>query len=110
MKATRGQIWGLKKYAKDKFHGSGHKASCPAKPYAILALLKRLSGINTVVSEQTFSWFRGYARRMDELKPARRQFLVPIYAKMHNDLLEKGDTSHMGPHPRRGARRSSPYD
>ena len=58
----------------------------------------RLRGINTVVSDQTFSWVRGYAGSMDELHPARRQFLVHLYAKAHNELVTKGDISQLNPH------------
>ena len=110
MKARRSHLWKIKTYATDKFHGSGHKANCLASPYDIPALMKRLRWVNAVIAEQTFSWFRGYARSMNELKPARRQFIVPLYAEMHNELSGKGDTSHLNPYPHGGARRSTPYD
>ena len=66
--------------------------------------------MNTVAAEQTFSWFRGYARSMNELRAERHQFLVPLYAKEHSKLLAVGDTEHLNPHTRSGLRRSEPYD
>ena len=110
VKDRRRRLWKIKTYATDKFHGLGHKASCPVNPYSLPALMRRLRGINTVIAEQTFSWFRGYARSMNELKPERHQFLAHCYAKEHNELMANGDTSHLNPHPHRGNRRSTPYE
>ena len=103
-------MWEIKTYATDKFHGLGHKASCPVNPYSLPTAMRRLRGINTVIAEQTFSWFRGYERSMNGIKPARHQFLVQFYAKEHNELMTTGDASHLNPHPHRGVQRSNPYE
>ena len=39
---------------------------------------------------------------MGELKPAMRQFLVPLYAMIHNELAAKGGSSIQNPHPPKG--------
>ena len=109
-KERRRSLWKIKTNATDKFRGVRRKSSFPVNPYSLPAAMRRLRGVNTVVSDQTFSWFRGYARSMNELKPERHQFLVPIYAKEHNELLARGETSHLNPSIGSSLRRSIPYE
>ena len=109
-KARRRSMWKIKTYAGDKFHGVGRKSSCPINPYSSPQAMRRLRGVNTVVGEQAFPWFRRYARRMGELKPERRQFLVPIYAEGRNKLLAIGETSRLNPYRKSGLRRPIPYE
>ena len=109
-KARRRSLWKVKTYATDKFHGIGHKSSCPVNPYSLPRVMRRLQGVNTVVAEQTFAWFRGYARSMNELRAERHQFLVPLYAMEHNKLLAIGDKTHLNPRIKSGNRRSLPCD
>ena len=103
-------LWEVKTYTTDKFHGWRHKESCLANPFSSAKLMKRIEGLNTSVAEQTFSWFRGYARSTNEMKPQRHQFLVPLYAKIHNALLERGATSHLNPYSCQRAKRKTPYE
>jgi len=44
-----------------------------------------------------FSWFRNYARIINEMKSTRHKFLVLFFVKKHNDLLANGATGHLGP-------------
>lgn len=76
-------------------HAKTHVASCPNSPLRVLRLKRRLRGINTQICEQTFSWFRGYARTFNSLRALRHKFLVLYFAKKHNKLVEKGDHSHL---------------
>ena len=73
--------------------------------------MERIKNLNTSIAEQTFSWFRGYARSLNELRPTRHQFLVLLYSKIHNALIAEGETSHLGPysHQNVSKKRSVPY-
>ena len=57
--------------------------------------MKRVKDVNTSVSEQVFSWFRGYARTFSEMKSLRQRFLVLYYSVRHNALIDAGKTSHL---------------
>ena len=76
-------------------HAKTHVASCPNSPLTILRLKRRLKGVNTQVCEQTFSWFRGYTRSFNGLRPLRHHFAVLYFAKKHNELVDKNDTAHL---------------
>ena len=102
--------WKIRTYATDKFHGWRRKKSFLANPFSSAKLMRRIEGLNTSVAEQTFSWFRGYARSTNEMKPQRRQFLAPLYAKIHNALLERGATSRLNPYSCQRAKRKTPYE
>ena len=88
-----------------------HKKGCSANPFTHRRLMERVKNMNTSVAEQTFSWFRGYVRSMNELRPIRQQFLVLLYAKMHNELMSKGEKSHLNPysHQNVSKKRPTPY-
>ena len=81
----------IKHWAIDKFHASrGHKKECPCNPNHVPALKRRLKKVNTSICEQTFSWFRHYAKVLNEMKPTRHRFLVVYYSKLHNEQVAKG--------------------
>ena len=110
--ARKKKLSKIRTYTTDKFHGSRHKPDCEANPYAHSRLMHRIRNLNTSIAEQTFSWFRGYARSLNELKPMRHQFVVLLYARMHNDLISKGDTTHLNPysHCNLSKKRPTPYE
>ena len=101
----------IRTYSTDKFHGSRHETDCEENPYAKPALMRRVAGLNKSVAGQTFSWPRGYARSMGELRQQRRMFPLLLYAKFRNALLASGETSHMGPYSHQGKRKAqTPYE
>ena len=85
----------LKFVIADKWHGSKHRATCPCSPRWVPRLKRRLRGINSSVAEQTFSWFRNYARIMNDMKPRKHAFYVLYYSRLHNALIEEGEPEHL---------------
>ena len=79
----------------DKWHGYRHTSGCKHSPKNVARYRKRLAKVNCSVCEQTFSWFRNYARTMNEMRPARQEFLIMLYVKWHNELIASGETSHL---------------
>ena len=68
----------------DKMPAKGHKRSCVHNPKSSLRFRRRIAKVNPQAAEQTFSWFWGYARMLNEMRPSRREFLVMDFAKRHN--------------------------
>ena len=85
----------IKHWAVDKFHAKGHVDDCPCHPENIRALKRQLKGLNTSLSEQIFSWFRGYANTFNAMSPLTHHFYVILYSRRHNDLVRQNDTSHL---------------
>ena len=85
----------IKYYPTTKLHAYGHPAKCKNNPLNILRLKRRLRGVNTMVAEQVFSWFRGFARTLNEMRGSRHTFLVLYYCKRHNELVDAGDKAHL---------------
>ena len=71
--------------------------ACAYSPYNVTRLMRRLRGVNSSIAEQTFSWFRGYARVFQDMRPARQHLFVLFYCTQHNDLLDQGNRDHL-PH------------
>jgi hypothetical protein len=86
----------VKHWPVDKFHGARHTSKCKYSTQNVPKYARRLKGINTSIAEQTFSWFRNYARTMNEMRPARQKFLILYYVKMHNELVAAGTKEHLG--------------
>ena len=104
------ELWRVKHYAGDKMHGRQHAARCPCNPHHVQQLAKRLERVNTEIAEQTFSWFRGYARTINEMRPRRAMFLVTYYAWLRNKLLASGSKRHLNAYGAVGKKRQSkPY-
>ena len=100
----------IKTFTTDKFHGARHSAKCPCNPFVHKRLMRRIEGLNTVVAEQTFSWFRNYARTFDDLGRKRHHFLVYLYSSIHNELMESRLTSHLNTYAHRKKNaKSTPY-
>ena len=78
-----------------KFHAKGHSSKCPCSPLVQKALAKRVKKVNTRVCEQTFVWFRGYARNFNTMHNNKQRFLVLCFARMHNALMRAGDSRHL---------------
>ena len=85
----------IKYYIIDKWHAKKHCKKCKCSPENHQSLRRRLRGVNTSICEQTFSWFRGYARVFNELRPKRHSFLVLYFAALHNSMVDAGDVGHM---------------
>ena len=64
---------------------------CDAQP----TLARRMRNLNTAVAEQVFSWFRGYARSINELRADRHVFIVRYFCKLHNELCDNGQATHL---------------
>ena len=85
-------------WAVDKFHAKGHCESCKCSPYNHVRLSRLLSNVNTSISEQIFSWFRGYASTMNTMNARTHRFYVLVYAKRHNELVIQNEAFHLNPH------------
>jgi hypothetical protein len=94
-------------YICDVFHGNKHKPSCLCRSKSVRRLKRRLRGINTSIAEQTFAWFRGYARSFNEMQEANHRFFVLYFCKLHNTLVDDGDTGHLNPYVRQQVPRDS---
>ena len=88
----------IRYWAVDKFHAKGHCDSCKCSPYNHPRLSRRLSNVNTSISEQIFSWFRGYANTMNTMNARTHRFYVLVYSKRHNELVIQNEAFHLNPH------------
>ncbi|CAK0879999.1 unnamed protein product [Prorocentrum cordatum] len=86
----------VKYWIVDKLRAQKHAAFCACNPLHIHRLKLRVSGVNTQVTEQCFSWFRGYSRIFNEMSPSRRRFLVLYFVAKNNSMLSAGDADHLG--------------
>eukprot|EP00973_Karenia_brevis_P057155 7951213-Karenia_brevis.AAC.1 len=59
------------------------------------SLSMRIKGLNTSVAEQIYSWFRGYARQLNEMRPLRHQSLVLKFSALHNDAGAKSKCDYL---------------
>ena len=91
----RNEIGKIRTFATDKFHGARQSTKCPCNPFARKKLTRRIEGVNTVAADQSFSWFRNYARAFSELGGNRNHFLVYRYAAIHNELSDRKSTAHL---------------
>jgi hypothetical protein len=110
MKAT-GKFRQVKHYAIDKLHGRKHDHQCACNPKTNCRLSHRLEGVNTMLCEQTFSWFRRYSHCFNTMRPLRHRFVVLNYLGKHNDFVDGGLASYLS--PMSGIRtkgQSVPYD
>ena len=102
----------IKHIAVDKWHQHNHNNRCKNSPKNVPSLKRRFARVNTSIAEQTFSWFRGYARLFNSMRKARHHFVVLLFARKHNALVDSKSTSHLnafvtGAKRKRG---SSSYD
>ena len=85
----------IKYWPIDSWHGVKHKGTCVCKPFGRNRLARRIKGVNTSISEQVFSWFRHYARTINEMRQDRHVLHVLHYCKMHNGMVESGRAKHL---------------
>ena len=85
----------IRHYIVDKFHAHRHSRKCRCNPNHRPSLAKKVRGVNTLVCEQVFSWFRNYAVTFNSLTPLRHQFMVLYYVKRHNDLVSRSQVEHL---------------
>ena len=78
----------IKFWAVDHFHALEHKKTCKYNPLHVTRLGKRFKGVNLSAAEQVFSWFRNYARLLNEARPERHAFKVLYFVKQHNQNLQ----------------------
>ena len=71
--------------------------------------MRKVSGVNTQISEQTFAWFRHYAFTFNSMRPLRHEFLVHLYCRLHNEQIDSGDRGHLTPICRIRKQKSVPY-
>ncbi|CAJ1370385.1 unnamed protein product [Effrenium voratum] len=79
------------------FHGHGHKDACKNNPHTVVRLKRRLKNVNTSICEQTWSWFRNYARILNSASPQRHVFKVLYFCKLHNLKINGKNTAHLNP-------------
>ena len=72
-----------------------------------MRIQRRLRHVNTSRSEQVFSWFRGYARSFNSLRPNRHKLLVLYYSRLHNAMIEAGDAHHLNAYSPQGRGKSA---
>ena len=89
----------VKYWSVDLFHAHGHIKDCPCPLYR-RRLKSRFGSVNTSACEQVFSWFRGYARVLNEATPSRHAFKVLYFCKLHNQAVDAKDTSYLNPYSR----------
>lgn len=58
----------IKCFPLDTFHAYRHKGTCPCSPLTQKSLNQGVDYINTSVTEQTFSWFSGYANVLNHMR------------------------------------------
>ena len=66
----------LEHIAVDKWHQHGHNSNCKNSPKNVPALKRRSARVNSSIAKQTCSWFRGYARLFNNMRPVRHHFVV----------------------------------
>ena len=93
--ATDKEFKQVKYWSIDRFHAKAHSASCPCSPIHVRRLDLRLRRVTSSIAEQTFSWFRGYASSFNTKAHDTHVFYVPLYVKMHNNLVRQNRVQHL---------------
>lgn len=65
-----------------------HKKTCCYNPLHIKRLAQRFRGVNMSAAEQVFSWFRNYAKLLNEARVLRHVFKVLYFIKEHNAAIQ----------------------
>ncbi len=73
--------------------------------------------MTTNAVEQTFSWYKNYAKTVIDMIESRARFLSMVYVKRHNELVAEGGTSHLNVFAElrqksrvKGMTKGTPYD
>lgn len=101
----------IKYWAVDHWHAHTHKKGCLCNPLHIRRLRLRLQKVNTSAAEQVFSWFRNYARILNECSVLRHSFKVLFFARLHNKACASRKLAYLNSHTRskRGKATKKPY-
>jgi hypothetical protein len=92
-----GKLRQIKYWAVDKFHALKHKKTCKHNILQVRRLVNRFKKTKTSACEQVFSWFRNYARRLNEARPWCHAFSSPYFAKLHNAAIDQKQAHHLNP-------------
>lgn len=85
----------IKYYCVDRLHARGHGEDCACNPNFVPRLKRRISKMNTVICEQTFAWFRTYAKVFNEMSPLRHSFFVHYFVHRHNIYNAAGQADYL---------------
>ena len=99
----------IKYWSIDGFHAKGHTKGCPCNPIYKKRLATRFEGVNSSACEQVFSWFKGYARLLNESSPMRHSFKVLYFVKLHNCAVEQKQSMYLNRYARSGKKAKRPY-
>jgi len=88
----------------DKWHGERHTKKCKYSSKNNATYKRRLRDVNTSICEQTFGWFRGYARILNSMRSLRNCFLVFYFVRLHNVLIGENDTGYLNEYATRPKR------
>ena len=99
----------IKYWAIDHFHALRHKQTCAYNPLYVKRLGKRFKGINLPAAEQVFSWFRNYARILNEARPLRHSFKGLYFVKQHNMAIRFKKATYLNKHQRLPKKTSKSY-
>ena len=81
-----------RKNGKSKPYGHGWFMLVNPKDLRVLGVTK---GVNLFAAEQVFSWFRNYARLLNEARPERHAFKVLYFVKQHNQNLQDKKATYL---------------
>ena len=93
--ASKKSLSQIKYWSLDKFHAHRHKKTCVYNPLCVKRLSRRFAKTNTSACEQVFSWFRNYARILNEARAIRHTFKVLYFSKLHNQAVAENKASYL---------------
>ena len=93
--ASKKSLSQIKYWSLDKFHAHRHKKTCVYNPLYVKRLSRRFAKTNTSACEQVFSWFRNYARILNEARAIRHTFKVLYFSKLHNQAVAENKASYL---------------
>jgi hypothetical protein len=82
-------------YPVEPWHGNKHTKKCKYSLRNNRSYRKLLKGVNCSICEQTFAWFRNYARSLNEMRLLRHKLTVLHYCRLHNENVDKGDIGYL---------------
>ena len=85
----------IKLWPIDRWHAYKNDESCTQAHLNVPSHTRRLKVVRTSIAEQTFSWFRGYAKPFNEMRTKRHWFIVLYFVARHNQLTDTGDTAYL---------------
>ena len=85
----------IKYWPVEPWHGLKHTSKCRYCTKNVPSYKRRLKGVNCSICEQTFAWFRGYARTLNEMRHRRHVFLALHYTRRHNENIHMGRVDYL---------------